>query len=183
MTGSHPTALAAHEAEFGAAPEDRQAVARLLLESHDKLPPEQQYDLQPGDRRRLADATATSLMDLYRCTGSPEVFEALVRLTTPELERRVHARVRYLGNRIDPQEILQDTFVNIYRYPDRFDIALFHAIVNLLQAIVIPQDNGNRQVEFDAGNHFLQGKHEATITDEGNHRRLRHREFGADGAG
>ena len=31
------------------------------------------------------------------------------------------ARARYLDPAVDPQELLQDAFINIYRYPDRFD--------------------------------------------------------------
>jgi RNA polymerase sigma factor (sigma-70 family) len=68
-----------------------------------------------------ADRAQTALMDRFRRTGSPRVFEALATLATPHLERRVKSRIRYLGGAIDPQEVLQDTLVNIFRYPDRFD--------------------------------------------------------------
>jgi RNA polymerase sigma factor (sigma-70 family) len=74
------------------------------------------------DAVRLA-ATATALMDVYRRTGSAEVFECLVQLTTPQLFARVRSRLRFLGAQFDPYEVLQDTIINIYRYPDRFDAA------------------------------------------------------------
>ena len=67
------------------------------------------------------DARATALMDLYRQTRSREVFDALVELTHDQLLARVNARVRFLDPAVDPRELLQDAFINIYRYPDRFD--------------------------------------------------------------
>jgi RNA polymerase sigma factor (sigma-70 family) len=66
-------------------------------------------------------ALATSLMDLYRRTGDAEVFDCLVQWVTPQLHARVRSRLRNLGASYDPQEVLQDAIVNIYRYPDRFD--------------------------------------------------------------
>jgi RNA polymerase sigma factor (sigma-70 family) len=75
----------------------------------------------PGSREAAPDQLATALMDLYRRTGSGEVFEALVELTSGQLLRRVRSRVRYVGDRLDPHELLQDALINIYRYPDRFD--------------------------------------------------------------
>ncbi|MBX3462315.1 MAG: sigma-70 family RNA polymerase sigma factor [Planctomycetes bacterium] len=65
-------------------------------------------------------ALATSLMDLYRCTGDGDVFECLVQWTAPGLARRVRSRLRTMGLASDAQEVLQDAIVNIYRYPDRF---------------------------------------------------------------
>ncbi|MGE3175684.1 MAG: sigma-70 family RNA polymerase sigma factor [Planctomycetota bacterium] len=66
-------------------------------------------------------AVATALMDEYRRSGSAEVFEALVRLTAPQLLARVRSRLRFLGAGLDPNEVLQDAIINVYRYPDRFD--------------------------------------------------------------
>lgn len=66
---------------------------------------------------------ATQIMDLYRRTGSREVFEVLVELTCDRLLQRVRARTRFLGAAVDPAELLQDAYINIYRYPDRFDAA------------------------------------------------------------
>lgn len=73
----------------------------------------------PGDERAEA-AIATQLMDLYRRTGDREAFDCLVRWVAPQLAARIRSRLRGLGARFDAQEILQDTIVNIYRYPDRF---------------------------------------------------------------
>ena len=75
----------------------------------DDLPPEQ------------ADAAlATALMDAYRRTRDPLAFDGLVRWVSPQLRARLRSRLRRLRVGLDPDEVLQDTFVNIYRYPDRF---------------------------------------------------------------
>lgn len=68
-----------------------------------------------------AAAMATALMDEYRKTGSAEVFECLVQVSVPQLHARVRSRLRFLGAQLDPNEVLQDAIINIYRYPDRFD--------------------------------------------------------------
>jgi RNA polymerase sigma-70 factor (ECF subfamily) len=60
-------------------------------------------------------------MDEYRRTGSAEAFESLVRVAGPQLQLRVRSRLRFLGVQLDPQEVLQDAIINIFRYPDRFD--------------------------------------------------------------
>ena len=92
------------------------AAAAALLRSH-------AVDWAGGvsDRVAVSDVLATALMDLFRRTGSGEVFEALVRLSHDQLLRRVRSRTRYLGERVDADELVQDAFINIYRYPDRFD--------------------------------------------------------------
>ena len=65
-------------------------------------------------------ALATALMDHYRVSGDREVFDHLVQWVTPQLYARVRSRLRACGAQCDAHEILQDAFVNIYRYPDRF---------------------------------------------------------------
>jgi len=76
--------------------------------------------LVPGDAAQEHAALATVLMDLFRCTGDSEVFEVLVELAGPQLLARVRSKLRSLGLQLDPQDVLQDAMVNIYRYPDRF---------------------------------------------------------------
>ncbi|MBL8754999.1 MAG: sigma-70 family RNA polymerase sigma factor [Planctomycetes bacterium] len=73
----------------------------------------------PDDATRDA-GLATSLMDLFRRTADREVFDCLVALVGPQLHARIRSRLRGMGAMFDAQEILQDTIVNIYRYPDRF---------------------------------------------------------------
>ena len=59
-------------------------------------------------------------MDAFRLTGDRELFDSLVRWAGPQLRARVRSRLRTLGALLDPNEVWQDTIVNIYRYPDRF---------------------------------------------------------------
>ena len=69
---------------------------------------------------RSDDALATRLMDAFRVTRDPDVFEGLIEWVRPQLRGRVRARLRRLGAKLDAEEVWQDTIVNIYRYPDRF---------------------------------------------------------------
>jgi len=87
-----------------------------LLEDDGSLPP-----LQEVDDQARHNALATAVMDLFRRTASREAFDCLVHLTASQLMNRVRLRLRYLGDQLDPQEMLQDAFINIYRYPDKFD--------------------------------------------------------------
>ena len=73
-----------------------------------------------ADAAAVDAALATQLMDLYRRTGESEVFDCLVQWVTPQLTARIRSRLRGLGGMFDVHELLQDTIVNIYRYPDRF---------------------------------------------------------------
>jgi RNA polymerase sigma factor (sigma-70 family) len=73
-----------------------------------------------ADEANRDSALATSLMDVFRRTGDRDVFENLVQLAGPQLHARIRSRLRGLGAVFDAHEILQDTIVNIYRYPDRF---------------------------------------------------------------
>ena len=87
--------------------------------------PDQGISNLPGslankERDRDLDQLATTLMDEYRRSRSREVFDKLINLTRDQLLARVRARARFL-NGVDPEELLQDAIINIYRYPDRFD--------------------------------------------------------------
>lgn len=66
------------------------------------------------------DAACTGLMEAWRLHRDPSSFEALARLAQPVLAARARARVRAMGCRIDPAEVVQDTLVNVYRYPHQF---------------------------------------------------------------
>jgi len=70
----------------------------------------------PSHRDRLD----TELMALFRDTGSDEVFDLLYR----HARGRVFQWVRWLVSQrrcaLDPVDLLQDTFVNVYRYAHSF---------------------------------------------------------------
>ncbi len=72
---------------------------------------------EPGAAR---DAACTGLMEAWRRHRDPACFEALAGLAQPLLLARARARVRATGSRIDPAEVVQDTLVNVCRYPHQF---------------------------------------------------------------
>ena len=63
---------------------------------------------------------ATALMALYRDTRSPAAFDALYGMTRHGVLAWIQGLLRRSRLSIDPAEILQDTFVNVYRYPGAF---------------------------------------------------------------
>ena len=75
----------------------------------------------PGEKSAShRDRLDTELMALFRDTGSDEAFEALYR----HARGRVAQWLRWLVSRrrctLDPLDLLQDTFVNVYRYAHSF---------------------------------------------------------------
>lgn len=112
MPGIEPWVASSHERALSAA-------ADLLARHRIAFP-------EPARRRGgaaadLVDRTATALMDLYRRTRSQRAFDLLVGLTRDRLLARARCRARMLGRGGDPEELLQDALVNMFRYPDRFD--------------------------------------------------------------
>ncbi len=97
--------------------DEAQQAALATLAAHGETPPELRSLTVEGAQ----DLLATRLMDLFRRTGSPEVFDQLAHLTHDQLLQRVRLRSRFLSQRVDPEELVQDALINIYRYPDRFD--------------------------------------------------------------
>jgi RNA polymerase sigma factor (sigma-70 family) len=101
-------------------PPSQELRARRLLERLGEPLPETRFASQELEGERVADALATLLMDAFRRSGDAEVFETLVALVRSPLEQRVRSRMRWLGPGLDPEEVLQDALVNVFRYPDRF---------------------------------------------------------------
>jgi DNA-directed RNA polymerase specialized sigma24 family protein len=62
----------------------------------------------------------TRLMALFRDVRGEEEFEALYRFSEPSIRRFVLMSLGSRAGRLDPQELVQDVFVNIYRYSARF---------------------------------------------------------------
>ena len=62
----------------------------------------------------------TALMGLYRDTRDPVVFEALHAFSAPGVLSWIKSLLGRELAGLDPAEILQDTFVNVYRYPGSF---------------------------------------------------------------
>jgi RNA polymerase sigma factor (sigma-70 family) len=72
-------------------------------------------------RSRWDDALATLVMDRFRRTRDATAFDHLADLVGPMLLRRARFRLRCCRVNLDPDEVVQDVLVNVYRYPDRFD--------------------------------------------------------------
>jgi RNA polymerase sigma factor (sigma-70 family) len=74
------------------------------------------HDLLHGDQEVLM----TALMERFRLTRSAQAFEQLFAVAGPILMRRIRHRLRRSGCDIDEADVLQETLVNVYRYPDHF---------------------------------------------------------------
>ncbi len=62
----------------------------------------------------------TALMALFRDSRRHEDFQALYEYSGAGLRRQIMMGLRGQGGRLDPQELTQDVFVNIYRYSAGF---------------------------------------------------------------
>jgi RNA polymerase sigma-70 factor (ECF subfamily) len=82
----------------------------------------QSVDRVPGETRDdCLDRVDTALMALFRDTLEPQAFEALYSHARGRLFRWVNQLLGERRAQVDPVDLLQDTFVNIYRYSSRFD--------------------------------------------------------------
>lgn len=78
-------------------------------------------DTRPDESSEAFDQRlATALMALYRDTRSQVVFEALYEIARPSVKAWISSLLRRYRSRLDPAELLQDTFINVYRYPTAF---------------------------------------------------------------
>jgi RNA polymerase sigma factor (sigma-70 family) len=62
----------------------------------------------------------TALMALYRDEREPAAFDALYRFSGPGVLLWIRSLLGREPSGLDPAEALQDTFVNVYRYPGAF---------------------------------------------------------------
>jgi RNA polymerase sigma-70 factor (ECF subfamily) len=67
-----------------------------------------------------ADWVSTSLMDCYKNTGDSAVFALLFELNRAAFLQAIHCNLRRVYHQVDEQDVLQEVFLNIYRYPHRF---------------------------------------------------------------
>ena len=66
------------------------------------------------------DRSQTALMAIFRDRPGEEEFEALYRYTEPSVRRWVRMALSGRGRRTDAHDLVQDAFVNIYRYARGF---------------------------------------------------------------
>lgn len=67
------------------------------------------------------DAINTRLMEAYKRTGSGTVFALLYELNQHGFLYAIQNRIRSYRGLLEAHDVLQEVFVNIYRYPHRFD--------------------------------------------------------------
>ncbi len=68
----------------------------------------------------IDNRVGTALMALYRDTGSEAVFEALHSTTESAVLQWIRGLLGRGVRQLDPVELVQDTFVNVFRYPKGF---------------------------------------------------------------
>ena len=86
-----------------------------------RLERERTFAQRPGeDTLALENRVGTRLMALYRDTRETEPFEALYAFTGESVLSWIRSLLTRDLAHLDPLELLQDTFVNVYRYPGAF---------------------------------------------------------------
>lgn len=76
--------------------------------------------VQISSSREQADWLSTCLMETYKNTGEASVFALLFELNQPVFLVALQSHLRRSTCRIDAADVLQEVFLNIYRYPHRF---------------------------------------------------------------
>jgi len=95
----------------------------------------QRDDVEATDQSR-ADWTSTCLMAAYQRTADPAVFALLYECNRDAFLVAIQQGLRRTWLRVDPQDVLQDVFLNICRYPHRFDAGKADAFRNWGHRIV-----------------------------------------------
>jgi RNA polymerase sigma factor (sigma-70 family) len=70
--------------------------------------------------QQFLDWVSTSLMDCYKDSGNSAVFALLFELNRSSFLYAIQCNLRRSYHHVDPQDVLQEVFLNIYRYPNRF---------------------------------------------------------------
>src|SRR5262245_48826446 len=66
------------------------------------------------------DWISTCLMEVFKNTGDSAVFALLFELNRGSFLQAIQSSLRRAFHHVDPQDVLQEVFLNIYRYPHRF---------------------------------------------------------------
>lgn len=75
----------------------------------------------PGeDAEELENRVGTLLMGLFRDERTGESFDALYHFARPAVLQWIRGLLHRGLAHLDPAELLQDTFVNVFRYPNAF---------------------------------------------------------------
>lgn len=72
------------------------------------------------DGPTYSDWLCTGLMHAYRETGDAQVFAQLFEISKGPFLASIEVKLRRYHPGVDPGDVLQEVFLNIYRYPARF---------------------------------------------------------------
>lgn len=89
-------------------------------------------DLSQRERDRLS----TELMAIFARERDPEAYTLLYELNVEGVSRLVRYHLRRCIYPVDPRDVVQEVFLNIYRYPDHFDPRSATAYRNWTHTIV-----------------------------------------------
>lgn len=80
-------------------------------------------DGENGERTSdsVRDALSTRLMECFRGDRDRACFGLLYELNAQHLFAQVTGRLRRYASKADPNDVLQEVFFNVYRYPHRFN--------------------------------------------------------------
>jgi len=90
-------------------------IVERLIERGARLTPK-----EDDARFALENHIASQLMALFRDEGSPEAFEALHAFSRQSVYEWILSLLRGSSRSIDALEVLQDTFINVYKYNQSF---------------------------------------------------------------
>lgn len=75
---------------------------------------------EPPTCEARLDLVSTSLMKCFKHTEEPRVFAMLFELNQHAFTQAVNNRLRRLQAAVEASDVVQEVFLNIYRYPHRF---------------------------------------------------------------
>ncbi len=78
-------------------------------------------DREPASDQEWVDWLSTCLMAAFKKSADPQVFALLVELNQQPFLRAIRGRLRRYGSPLSAHDVLQDVYVNIFRYPARFN--------------------------------------------------------------
>jgi len=73
-----------------------------------------------AEDQSFSDWLSTVLMDCFKQSGDPAVFALLYDLNKASFAHAIQSQLRRAFHPVDAQDVLQEVFLNIYRYPHRF---------------------------------------------------------------
>jgi RNA polymerase sigma-70 factor (ECF subfamily) len=86
--------------------------------------------LETLDPQEQSDWISTALMACFQRGGDRQVFALLYERNARSFLQAIQAKLRRSVSRVDAGDVLQEVFLNIYRYPNKFDASRADAFRN-----------------------------------------------------